>query len=195
MKNSYTRVINSTNARSQLNHTAGRLQPKQFILSALLLVAWPVAMLGQVSGRPNDTLRKAADTMRFPQPFQFKETVTTGLPQSKLYNACSNWVKTIADSFHEVVIMRDTVNNKITVRNLPATADITCSLVISVSGNRYTCRLQQYLYHTIDGTPIPVEKAAASKAYSTTTNVERVIIMRKYPLVFGSLKKYIKRST
>ncbi|MEP6749371.1 MAG: hypothetical protein ABJB86_16670 [Bacteroidota bacterium] len=130
--------------------------------------------------------------MHFPNPFTFKMNGASPLSRQKLYSACYRWIKTGADSLQEINITKDSAHWKILAGNIPATADISFTLQITISDHLYTCFLQQYIYHTINGVRMPVESAANTKDYKTTVNVERVIIMRDYPQIFNSLKNYIK---
>jgi hypothetical protein len=163
---------------------------KHLLLIVLLL---PFFAAAQSPGRADDSLRKASDTMHFPNPFQFMAKGTANINGTALLEKCYQWISAIEDSLKEIKITKDAAHKKIVAVNVPATADISCSIIITITGKNYTCYLQQYIYHTINGARIPVEKAATIPDYKITTKVERVIIMRKYHLVFNSLDAYIKK--
>jgi hypothetical protein len=159
----------------------------------LMMFLIPAVTVAQLPGRADDSLRKVSDTMHFPVPFEFKMTGSSTLDEKELFIKCYRWINALSDSLKEVTVTKDSLQKKIMAGNIPATADISFSILITVGGSKYSCWLQQYIYHTINGTRIPVDKAAIEKEYKTATNVERVIIMRKYPLIFSSLDAYIKQ--
>lgn len=158
----------------------------------LLLV--PFAVTAQLPGRADDSLRKAADTMRFPSPFRFISTQTTALQANKLYKACNDWLMAIKDSLPGMMIQENSKSKMLTAKKVPVTADITCTIVLSVKQRAYTARLQDYTYHTINGKSLPVEQAASMKDYKDPCNIQRVLIVHNYPAIFQSLQQYIARA-
>lgn len=158
-----------------------------------MICFFPVIAAAQSPGRPDDSLRKISDTMHFPEPFMFKLSAATNLSHEVLFKRCYDWAGYLKDSLKAIVVQRDSVREKVIANNVPATADITFTILLQVQGNKYSCMLQNYIYHTINGKRVPVEKAATIKDYKETTNVEKVIIMRNHQQVFDSLNKYLEK--
>lgn len=158
----------------------------------LIIICFPFLAAAQ-SGRQDDSLRKVSDTMHFPEPFMFKTSENTILSQDVLFKKCYDWLASVKDSLNGIVLSKDSVQRKITASNVPATADISYTIFITVEGSKYTCALQNYIFHTINIKQLPVEKAAMIKEYQKTADIERVIIMRNHQQIFNSLNKYLEK--
>ncbi len=159
-----------------------------------IILCCPLLTVAQLTGRYDDSLRKVSDTMHFPEPFMFKMSANTTLPPSVILKKTSEWMAFVKDSLKAIIIVNDSVHNKIAASNVPATADISYSILITVSEGTYVCTLQDYIFHTINNKLLPVEKAAMVKDYKQTTNIERVVIMRNHQQIFKSLNKYIEKA-
>lgn len=160
----------------------------------IILFALPLFTVAQLTGRSDDSLRKISDTMNFPEPFGFSMSANTDLSPAKLTKSCFAWIAFVKDSLKTIRVQKDVSHKKITASNVPATADITFTIHIVIKGNSYSCSLQNYTYHTINGKALPVEKAAMIKDYKEPTNIEKVIIMRNYQLIFNSLIMHLEKS-
>jgi hypothetical protein len=157
-----------------------------------IILCWPIAAVAQLPGRQDDSLRKISDTLHFPNPFSFNISANTRLSTAELTKRCYDWMASVKDSLKGIVIVKDPVHKKMMATNVPATADVTFTILVAITGTRYVCSLQDYIYHTINGKRLPVDKAATIKDYQETAKIEKVIIMRNYHLVFDSLNKYLK---
>ena len=164
-----------------------------FLMRLILIICCccPLLAAAQLPGRPDDSLRKISDTMHFPQPFGFKMSANTTLSQARLTKNCYDWMASLKDSLKAIVLLKDSGHKKMRAGNVPATADITYTILITIKGTSYTCSLENYIFHTIDVKLLPVDKAGTIKDYKETTNVEKVIIMRNHQLIFDSLNKYL----
>lgn len=162
----------------------------KFLLIIIFCV--PLFAAAQYSERPDDSLRKISDTTRFPKPFEFKFTANTSLTAELLTKKCYEWMSSQQDSIKSISASQDTIHNIIRTDNIPATADITFSILITVNGSQYTCSLHNYIFHTIDGKSLSVDKAARIKDYRKTVNIEKLIILRNHRQIFDSLDKFLK---
>lgn len=157
----------------------------------LLLLVLPCCCFAQSPGRSDDSLRKAADTAHFPVPFQFVAVEKSALAANTLYDGAVAWMQAVKDSLPGIVIKENKKSKIITAVNVPATADISCTVVIMIKRGSYTIRLQNYQYHSINGKTLPVEKAAAVPEYKDACNVERLLIMHNYTTIFQSFRQYL----
>lgn len=159
----------------------------------LLLFCAPIFVMGQSSGRQDDTLRQMADTAHYPQPFIFSATGTSKFSKKALYEKCHEWLSSVKDSLPAIQLTREPTYKKLVASNVPATASISCSVVITITGNKYVCTLRNYLFHGINGKSMPVEQAAQLKSSGQTINVERLIILKHHQQIFDALRKYVNR--
>ncbi len=157
----------------------------------ILLFLLPFAAIAQLPGRADDSLRKVADTMHFPVPFRFTSSQQSTLKASSLYKACNQWLRAVKDSLPGIMVEENNKSKTIIARKVPVTADITCTIVLSVKKQMYTARLQEYTYHTINGKSLPVEQAATIKEYKDPCNIQRVLIVHNYPAIFQSLQHFV----
>jgi hypothetical protein len=160
-----------------------------------LICCLPLIATAQVPGRPDDSLRKMTDTVHFPAPFAFTAKGSTGMKEATLFNACYAWLGTVKDSLQGIKIEKDARHKNIATTNVPATADISCTLIITVKGSGYTVLLKDYIYHSINGQQVPVEKAALMKDYKDPVNIERVLILHNYQTIFRALSDFLKQKT
>ena len=85
------------------------------------------------------------------------------------------------------------MHNKIAAGNVPATADISFTILVEAKENSYSCTLHNYMFHTVNGKIMPVDKAAMIKDYKRTTNIEKLLILRSYESIFTALKSYMDK--
>lgn len=159
-----------------------------------IICCLPLFTLAQYSGRQDDSLRKISDTMRFPEPFTFKDTATTNLSETALIKKCYGWLDFLEDSIKSIVVVKDSVHNTATASNVPATADISFTIFLKTDGTKYLCALQDFIFHTVNSKMVPLAKATRTKDYRETAKIEKVLIMRNYQWVFNSLHAYLQKN-
>ncbi|MFT3936179.1 MAG: hypothetical protein QM726_21300 [Chitinophagaceae bacterium] len=154
-----------------------------------VLICLPFMSLSQ--DRPDDSLRRIADTMRFKEPFIFSTRVKLSTSANKIYKSCEQWLQSVKDSLPAIDIKKDSLHKRIVATNIPASANISCQMVIVIQNNGYHISLGQFIFHTINGQSIAVEKAVRMPAYKTSVNIERVLIVHNYSTIFQSLKDFL----
>lgn len=159
----------------------------------VMFCCWPLVALAQLPGRPDDSLRKTASITRFPSPFTLSENDAATLSGEQLLNSCASWLMSVKDSLPAITIQKDKAHHRVIATNVPATADISYTIRIQAISKGYRITLQDYIFHTVNSKQLPVEQAARIKEYKETVNVERVLILHNYRLIFKALKDYLKQ--
>jgi hypothetical protein len=162
-------------------------------LFIILFLFSPFFITAQIPNRRDDSLRKTAGSMQFPTPFIFSKTNHTPLSKKQAFAKAGLWLQDIKDSLKAIKIVKDSSSQyRLTATHVAATADISFDIIIRIQLNQYTCSLQNYVFHTVNGKAIPLQKAVTLKEFKQTANIEKVIIMGAYPSVFKSLAAVMK---
>ncbi len=154
----------------------------------------PFAAMAQLPGREDDSLRKISDTMHFTAPFQFSSAGQGAVKGKKLLASCKAWLKSVKDSLPGIAIVTAASGSTIIASNVPATADISCTITISVKGKRYRCTLNNYIFHTTNGQQLPLKEASSGSTFGRTARIEKLIISRNHGSIFQSLQHYLAQS-
>jgi hypothetical protein len=178
-----------TSKKMTMNYP-GRLPMLLIVTTILITTAFTAAAQ---PGRADDSLRVMAGTMHFPSPFAFTTTGTSQLSGAKLFTKCTRWADAIGDTLQGVTVQKNMRARKIIIQNVAATADISCTVSITIKKNSFTCSLTNYMFHPINGGALPVDKAAAIKSNQPTVNIEKLLISRNYQHIFQSLDGFIKK--
>jgi hypothetical protein len=159
----------------------------------LMTLFFPLVSMSQQTYPAVKQMEKIADTMHFPEPFQFKRSDTSALPRETLYLRCYQWMRSFLDTLKKQMPAQDSLHGHLMAVNIAATTDISYDITVTIKKGRYDCTLNHYIFHTVNLKRIPVNKAAALKEYRRNVNIQRVEIMRNHLLIFRSLKDYIHK--
>lgn len=167
----------------------------RIILTAIFFpLFFPSVGLSQQTYPAVNQMEKQADTMHFPEPFEFKRSDTSALPGKVLYLRCYQWMRSFLDTLKRQMPAQDSLHGRLMAIDVPATTDISFDITVTITKGRYDCTFNHYIFHTVNLKRIPVNKAAALKEYRQNANLQRVEIMRNHMLIYRSLQDYIRKT-
>jgi hypothetical protein len=137
-------------------------------------------------------MKQVADTMSFPNPFEFKKIDSPGLSKSVIYNRCLGWLAKHLTGTVSGAPTGDSLNGKILLPEIHASADVTYTLNIDVKEGKYRCVLENYILHTEYG-PLSLYASKDLPGHGKESKMQMLLIVRNIDQIFQSLAEFVRK--